>query len=158
MKQYTYWVAAGAAILALVVVLIRIRRRKDPFPYEPRPLLTKNEQTLYEILLRIANREGLCLLVKMRLADIMAVKAGTRDYMEAFNKIKAKHTDFILCDPKTMEVLLGIELDDASHLKEDRIARDAFVDGAYEACGIPLLHVWNPISEEELAHAILSVI
>ena len=158
MNQYYPWIAGAAVFLIVLLVLLWIRRRKDPFPYEPRPLLTKNEQTLYEILLRIANREGLCLLVKMRMADIMAVKAGTKDYMEAFNKIKAKHTDFVLCDPRTMEVLLGIELDDQSHLREDRIQRDAFVDGAYEACGIPLLHVWNPITEEELTHAIRSVL
>ncbi len=157
-KEYQILIAAfGLLLLGLLIHWIR-RRRRDRFPYERRPLLTENEQQLYEILAPIAEELGLLLLVKMRLADIMAVRSSARDYMGAFNRIKAKHTDFILCDRRTLEVLAGIELDDASHQRADRIERDAFVDSAYQACGIPLLHVWNPITEEALKEAILSVI
>ena len=49
---------------------------------------------------------------------------------------------------------MGIELDDVSHNQAERIDRDEFVDSAYDACGIPLLHVWNPITKEELQELI----
>lgn len=145
-------------LLVLFVFLLRWLLRKDPFPYEPRPLLTENERRLYELLQPIAQEEGLVLLMKMRLADIMRVKKETKEYMKAFNKIKAKHTDFVLCDSETLEVLVGIELDDDSHKRADRMERDEFVDGAYEACGLPLLHVWNPITQDELRKRIFEVL
>lgn len=145
-------------LLLIFLFLVRWLLRKDRFPYEARVLLTDNERVLYELLRPIAEEYELVLLIKMRLADIMQVKKETKEYMKAFNRIKAKHTDFLLCDPQTLEVLVGIELDDESHKRADRIERDAFVDGAYEACGIPLLHVWNPITKEELQQLIEDVI
>ena len=140
----------GASLLVIGLVWLIRRLRKDPYPYEKRPLLTDNEAQFYEVLRPAAEALDLVVLIKMRLADIMAVKSTEKEYMAAFNRIKAKHTDFVLCDPETMEVLMGIELDDKSHEQEERIERDIFVDGAYKACGIPLLHVWNPITTEEL--------
>jgi len=145
-------------LLLILCFLIRWLCRKDPYPYEARPLLTDNEWKLYEILRPLAEEAGLLLLIKMRLADIMQVKKETKEYMKAFNRIKAKHTDFLLCDPDTLEVVMGIELDDVSHNRTERMERDEFVDGAYDACGIPLLHVWNPITKDELRKLMMEVI
>jgi hypothetical protein len=38
-----------------------------------------------------------------------------------------------------MRPRVGIELDDSSHAREDRQARDAFVQQVFEASGLPLL-------------------
>lgn len=57
------------------------------------------------------------------------------------HKIDRKHVDFLLCDPVTMRPMVGIELDDNSHQRPDRQERDAFVDQAFQAAGLPLLHV-----------------
>ena len=78
--------------------------------------------------------------------------------MSYFNRIKAKHTDFILCDPEDLDVLAGVELDDPSHERPERIERDEFVDGVYQAAGIPLIHVWMPITESELEALLLEQI
>ena len=40
-----------------------------------------------------------------------------------------------------MQPIVGIELDDKSHQREDRRERDAFVDGVFAAAKLPLLHV-----------------
>ncbi len=40
-----------------------------------------------------------------------------------------------------MQPLVGIELDDKSHQREDRRERDAFVDQVFAAATLPLLHV-----------------
>lgn len=37
--------------------------------------------------------------------------------------------------------LAGVELDDSSHERADRKARDAFVDDVFRASNLPLLHV-----------------
>ncbi|MDX1520214.1 MAG: DUF2726 domain-containing protein [Anaerolineae bacterium] len=64
------------------------------------------------------------------------------------NKINRKHIDFLLCEPKTMRPLLGLELDDASHNAADRQARDELVEQVFAAAGLPLLrqpvrHTYN---------------
>jgi hypothetical protein len=40
-----------------------------------------------------------------------------------------------------MQPVLGIELDDSSHQRADRIERDEFVTRVFEAAGLPLLHI-----------------
>ena len=150
------WLMAGATVgVVLVMLFFYLIRPRDRYPYERRELLTKREAAFYEILAPICARNGWMLLIKLRLADVVKVQAGEKKYMSFFNRIKAKHTDFILVDPETLEVLAGVELDDPSHEREDRIERDEFVDHVYEAAGIPLLHVWMPIEEEELEAELL---
>ena len=142
-------------LMALVFLLIYLIRPRPKYPYERRELMTKNELAFYQILRPICDLYGWDVLLKMRLADIVQVRPGTKEYMAHFNRIKAKHTDFILVDPETLLVLCGIELDDPSHERQDRIERDEFVDGVYEAAGIPLLHVWMPMTESELEELLL---
>ena len=62
-------------------------------------------------------------------------------WQSAFNRIKAKHVDFVLCDPESMRAICIIELDDASHSRGGRSKRDAMMDSIYEAAGLPILHV-----------------
>ena len=57
------------------------------------------------------------------------------------NRIDRKHVDFVLCDPKTMQPKLVVELDDSSHQRADRKKRDQEVDDAFSAAQLPILHV-----------------
>jgi hypothetical protein len=53
--------------------------------------------------------------------------------------------DFVLVDSASYAPRLVVELDDASHNREDRRERDAFVDDVLAAVGIPIVHVrWRP--------------
>ncbi len=80
---------------------------------------------------------------KVRLEDIIKVEKGI-ERKKAYglrNRIKSRHIDFVLCDKKSLEVLICIELDDSSHQRKDRIARDQFVDKALSVSGIPIIHI-----------------
>jgi len=158
MKERLLIMAGAICAVVLVMLFFYLIRPRDRYPYERRELLTKREAAFYEILAPVCLRNGWMLLIKLRLADVVKVQAGEKKYMSFFNRIKAKHTDFILTDPETLEVLAGVELDDPSHERPERIERDEFVDRVYEAAGIPLLHVWMPIEEEELEEALLELI
>ena len=57
------------------------------------------------------------------------------------SKIYRKHVDFLLCDPKTVKPLLGIELDDKSHKRSDRQVRDELVDNVFSAANLPLARI-----------------
>jgi len=77
---------------------------------------------------------------KVSLGDIFFV-ARPHENRGAINKIDRKHVDFLICDPKTLKPRFGIELDDSSHQRPDRVERDEFVDGVFAAAGLPLVHL-----------------
>ena len=79
---------------------------------------------------------------KVKLSDLFYVKTGDFGKNRTYtNKIDRKHVDFLLCDPKTLKPILGIELDDKSHQGADRRERDDFVNHVFEAAKLPLLHI-----------------
>ncbi len=61
--------------------------------------------------------------------------------MYAFNRIKSKHVDFLVCDRQTLEILSVIEVDDPTHHIANRKKRDLFVDSALKQAGIPCAHL-----------------
>jgi hypothetical protein len=77
---------------------------------------------------------------KVRLADIVKpVSVDGPSWWTAFNQLSAKHIDFVVCDPASLALVCCIELDDASHDKDERKVRDGFVDECLSTAGIPLL-------------------
>ncbi|TWU51967.1 DUF2726 domain-containing protein [Rubripirellula reticaptiva] len=77
---------------------------------------------------------------KVRLWDVLYVPRSD-DSRTHENKIRSKHVDFLLCDPTTMQPVLAIELDDTTHNRKDRQDRDAFVDKAFAAAALSILHI-----------------
>lgn len=113
------------------------------FPYHLRDhFLSLAELHFYESL-KAAVAGRAVIITKVALGDVFYVKKGddASKYRIYTNKIDRKHVDFLLCDSVTMQPLVGIELDDKSHQREDRQERDAFVDGVFAAAGLPLIHV-----------------
>jgi hypothetical protein len=82
-------------------------------------------------------------LVKVRLGDVFTTRKGldASRRTRARNRINQKHVDFLLIRTSDLKPLAGVELDDRSHDAEDRQKRDAFVDGVFQSCRLPLLHV-----------------
>lgn len=79
---------------------------------------------------------------KVNLSDLFYAKTGDFGKNRSYNnRIDRKHVDFLLCDPKTLKPILGIELDDKSHQRADRQERDVFVNHVFEAANLPLMHV-----------------
>lgn len=75
----------------------------------------------------------------------------------AFNKIKAKHVDFVLCDSIQIQPLLAIELDDRSHQRKDRQDRDIFVDKAFRSAGVPIVHTYSSAGLAEKIDSTLNI-
>lgn len=79
---------------------------------------------------------------KVKLGDLFYAKTGDYGKNRSYtNRIDRKHVDFLLCDPKTLKPILGIELDDKSHQRADRQERDDFVNHVFEAAKLPLIHI-----------------
>lgn len=111
------------------------------YPYRKNEsLLTAAERSFFGVL-NEAVVGRLLIFAKVRLTDLIATPSGIDGWQSHQNKIQSKHVDFVLCTRDTVAPLLCIELDDASHKRQKRIDRDAFLDGAPTAAGLPLLHV-----------------
>lgn len=102
-------------------------------------LMTQAELAFFAVLHPIVNAS--CMISsKVRLADLFEVRQE-RGQQAAFNKISSKHIDFVLIESGSSRILCGIELDDSSHKRPDRMDRDDFVNELFATHGMPLLRV-----------------
>ncbi|MDF2630277.1 MAG: hypothetical protein K0R39_4108 [Symbiobacteriaceae bacterium] len=136
-------VTFAVAMFALVLYL----KRKDQAdehsgvemhvsPYIRRAtLLSAAEQRFYARLFQAVGNEVL-ICPKVRLADVIDVRGDALEWQAAWNRIAAKHLDFVLTTADEQQILLGIELDDGG-----RQRRDELLDRALVAAGLPLLRV-----------------
>jgi hypothetical protein len=139
------------ALVALFAAFVRFcslrtlrRKFADPlpatFPYRARPsLVTKNELLFYTALRQAAGTR-FTVAVKVRLADVITCRRGAW-HMGYGRLIAQKHVDFLVCDPRSLRVVLALEVDDRSHERPDRRLRDVFLDRALEAAGVTLVRV-----------------
>jgi hypothetical protein len=111
-------------------------------PYHLRDdFLSPAEHNFYHVL-REAVADWAVVAPKVNLSDLFYVQTGNqKDNRRFLNQIDRKHVDFLLCDARTMRPLMGVELDDRSHLRADRQQRDALVAGVFGAAGLPLVRV-----------------
>ncbi|MEB3268291.1 MAG: DUF2726 domain-containing protein [Leptolyngbya sp.] len=158
------WVILGIALaVGLGSLLLQGQKRGRPAASAPRPapdhspataaaqdyrytrqpyLMTRAELAFYRVLVQVVGQRGM-VFAKVRVADVIVPREtdDRKQWRGAFNKISAKHLDFILCHPKTLEILGAIELDDRSHNRRDRQERDAFLEEAMASAEVPLVRV-----------------
>jgi len=93
---------------------------------------------------------------KVRIADVLTpvMSWGSSRWYLAFNRISAKHLDFVLVD-KNYKVIAVIELDDSSHSRPDRKSRDSFVDSIFASVSLPVFHV--PVRRNYLSDDLISL-
>ena len=136
-------------IIGIVVSFKRIKiaarkRAKLPqqeFNYQLREgLFTQSEIAFYRELEQ-AIGEQFIIFGKVRVADIISPKKGLTkgNWRTAFNKISAKHFDFVLCNKNSLRVEAVIELDDKSHRKSNRVNRDKFLNRATQSAGLKII-------------------
>ena len=128
-------------ILGLVANTLKKRGAPSDHHYQlQKALFTPAERSFYGVL-KQAVGDQYDILGKVRVADVLTPKRGMNrsDWQRAFNKISAKHFDFVLCDKASLAVQAVIELDDSSHNKASRIERDEFVNKAAEGAGLRII-------------------
>ncbi len=89
---------------------------------------------------------------KVRVADVIGVEKGKSKsvWQRAFNRINAKHFDFVLCSPSDLKPVCAVELNDKSHAQEARKGRDQFLEDVCKKAGLPLVffpaqHTYSPV-------------
>lgn len=137
------WLALLSLLIFIVIALLSIktRGRKGVHPYQRlNALFTPAEHSFYGILSQAIGDDAL-IFGKVRVADVLTPQKSTVKgvWQTAFNKISAKHFDFVLCRKDDLSFLCAIELDDRSHNRAKRQLRDAFLEEACQSAAFPLI-------------------
>ena len=111
-------------------------------PFKLRDDFLSNAEISFYQVLRTVVGEQMLICPKVNLGDLFFVATGDhRENRALANRIDRKHVDFLLCDPKTVRPVLGIELDDKSHDRPERKTRDELVGRVFVAAGLPLVRI-----------------
>lgn len=141
-----------------------VYQQRQYLPYQMiTPILTQREKKAYYIILEYCVKNKLALFSKIRMADFITPKntVHNKDFYFWFNKISAKHVDFLIVQEGSFKPLLAIEIDDETHLRYERQERDIFVDNVYYSIGIPILHIWDLTKEKiegDINNALMKII
>ena len=142
----------GAVVIVLVAVISLglawfLSRRKRPghanVAYRATKVPFSDAEARFLNALDEAVGDDHRVFAKMRVADLLSVGLvdGRAAWLRAFNRISAKHVDFVVCRRDTLEVVAAVELDDRSHGSVKRQQRDAFLEGAFASAGARLVRV-----------------
>jgi hypothetical protein len=116
---------------------------KTDNPYRLREhFLSVPEVALFRLLQKMVG-ERYVICPKVALTDIFTI-IRPNENVHFYNKIFRKHVDFLLCDPKTLQPSIGVELMKSIARTETR-SNDQFIEKLFLAEGIPLVHV--PLGE-----------
>lgn len=150
MLQNSSFVVVAVAVLILLVIvtaaivtLSRNRTSRDGAPYQlTKALFTPAERSFLGVLDQVVGPDYR-VFGKVRMADIANVKSGlSRSAQQsAFNRVSAKHFDFIVCRSSDLSIVCAVELNDSSHRSARRQSRDGFVVTLCQGLALPLLQV-----------------
>ena len=127
------------------------------FLYAPRKtLISKSEQTFYNVIKSVVP-DGYCVFPQINLASFIDRTDDARFHNELFRNI-----DFLVTDAEYVPKFI-IEINDQTHLYNDRKERDEKIRKICEEAGIPILKLWtsygaNPEYIKKRINEILSVL
>ena len=139
-------------ILIFIIIILILERIINKKPKEEKQINTKNidysslyskkeyimtseELKFYKLLKSITNKYNLIIFTQVSLYAI--IKSNN---IKDFNKIKSKSIDYVITD-NNGKIKFCIELDDESHLKENRQERDKFINELLKQIRIKLIRI-----------------
>lgn len=162
------WMLLLLIVFALVVLFVRKRKSEEQsgevenFPYVLSDTMFSPAERSFLGVLDQAVGADFRVFGKVRVADVVGVAKGMPKslWQRAFNRISAKHFDYVLCRPTDLKPVCAIELNDQSHAKDERKGRDKFLEGVCAAAGFPLvfLHAQHAYTVREICDQIAGAI
>ncbi|MDR0992999.1 MAG: DUF2726 domain-containing protein [Verrucomicrobiota bacterium] len=137
MKSLLFLMTILISIRIVLAILSGERKKREngqSWPFYARPLLTRPEQVLFWRLKNVFPDH--IVLAQVSLGQILRVKKGY-NFGGWYNRINRMSADFVICR-QDASVACVIELDDASHTREDRWVADAKKEKALSSAGVRL--------------------
>lgn len=153
------------AIISLIVIVIIIKltanyikalnsgtKKPNQYKYMRKQfIMTMSEKRFYEAL-QEAIGTAYMIYPQAHFDLFLDHKVKGQNWRGALSTIQRKSVDFLICSRHYYSPLVAIELDDSSHLREDRAARDEKVEEICKSAGMPLVRfkATNQYSPNEL--------
>lgn len=118
----------------------------DVWPFYAKKPLSQPEQVLYFRLIQALPEH--IILAQVQLSRLLGVNKGN-NYQSWSNRINRMSVDFVVCN-KDSSIVAVIELDDASHQREDRQVADAKKDKALVSASVRIVR-WQAKSIPDVA-------
>lgn len=140
---FPYVIAAMVVTVIAGVLVLPKKKKQVSASYEKQNALLSAAEVNFYTCLHQAVPEDCIVFTKVRIADVLKVRNAPdkSQWQTAFNKISAKHFDFVLCDRDNFTVHTAIELDDKSHHTQKAKTRDTLVNDACKSAELPLLRI-----------------
>ncbi|GIU39970.1 hypothetical protein TUM3794_16760 [Shewanella colwelliana] len=136
-------IALGLAIMLIVPFIARLisPSNDNSYTYRKHKALFSPAERSFLGVLDQAIGDQYRVLGKVRIADVITPQKGMsrQHWQGAFNRISAKHFDYLLCDKESLNVVAAIELDDNSHQRANRQQRDQLITDACLTAELPLI-------------------
>ncbi|TDY03823.1 DUF2726 domain-containing protein [Thiohalophilus thiocyanatoxydans] len=134
------WVIVLLVLVVIVSVFLKSPSGKDYNYRQRRMLFTPAERSFLGVLDQ-AISDKYRVFGKVRVADIITPAKGMsrKNWQIAFNRISAKHFDYVLCSKDKLEVIAVIELDDKSHNTKKANDRDSLLENACKSASLSLI-------------------
>ena len=127
---------------------IQVKEQPERLPYRLRDkFMSTTELALFRTLQNMAGGHYI-VCPKVALNDIFYI-VRPNENVHFFNKLFRKHVDFLLCDPKSLQPSIGVEMVKPVTKNETREA-DQFMEDLFLSAGLPLVHV--PSTETYAQH------
>lgn len=111
----------------------------ETYPYQLNKKFLSFAETEFFHILTQATENKAVILTKVNLGDLFYVEHS--QWRRYRSKIDRRHVDYLICNPKTLEPILGIELDDNSHNNTKSQKTDELKNNIFKAAGLPLLRI-----------------
>ena len=130
-------------VLALTKLAPQSQREKNVHHYQKIGALFTPAERSFLGVLKLAIDNELEVFGKVRVADVIKPKKGQNrsDWQISFNKISAKHFDFVLCKNDDLTPVCVVELNDSSHNSKQRQKRDEFLRSACNSANLSLVEI-----------------
>ena len=146
------WIFLLIIVVVVVVVFALLKAKAqgggadEVWPFYAKKPLSQPEQILYFRLIQALPDH--IILAQVQLSRLLGVKKGNNNQAWS-NRINRMSADFVVCN-KDSSIVAVIELDDATHQREDRQAADAKKDKALGSAGIQVVR-WQAKTIPDLA-------
>lgn len=132
------------ALLAVLFFVVNKKYNKNVSYKEctykkSRALLNSNESVFYNGLVAAVGEQGI-VLAKVSMTKVLAPESTDKKLWAIANGVISRgYFDFVICDPRSLEVKAVIELNDDKELTKPKIEREKKLIHVCRSAGIPLI-------------------
>ncbi len=109
------------------------------FPYQANSKIVSKAEYEFYLAARKALGSDYVLCPKPSLAAFFSISDPAADFLAA-DRLSRVNVDFLVCSVTTLRIFFGIQFEENQKKPESR-KQDAFIEEAFKAAGLPLLHI-----------------